>query len=87
MYLFNALIQKHIIVAQQLIGASRTSSQNVVSTVVGHSYPNSPAPTPLSYLCNLRSIAISITKHQTKSSIIPTGSITIFSVIQCLCVV
>lgn len=34
MYLFNALTQKRI----QLTGASRTSSQDMVSTVVGHSH-------------------------------------------------
>lgn len=61
MYLFNALTQKHIMVAQQLIGASRASSQDMVSTVVGHSHPNSSAPTLLS--ATLRSIALS-SNHQ-----------------------
>lgn len=62
MYSFNALTQKIIIVTQQLFGAS---SQDRVSTAVGHFHPNSPTPTFLI----ATSEAISITKPL---SIIPT---------------
>lgn len=49
MYLFSNVTQKHIIVAQQLIGTRRTSSQDMVSTVVvlSHLIPSiSPSSVP-----------------------------------------
>lgn len=61
MHLFSNLTQKHIIVAQQLIGTRRTSSQDMVSTVVVLSHLIPSISSLLGALCSLG--CISITKN------------------------
>lgn len=61
MYLFSNLTQKHIIVAQQLIGTRRTSSQDMVSTVVVLSHLIPSISPLLGALCSLGCISITTT--------------------------